>query len=90
MDRERTIWLALGAGAAIGAGMLARRGAASAWRRTLNEEPPLNVEDEQASWPHVLAWAAVSGFCVAFARVVGRGVASETWRHTLGRNPPPR
>jgi len=90
MDRERTLWLALGAGAAIGAGMLARRGASAAWRRTLDEEPPVNVEDADVSWPHILAWAAVSGFCVAFARVVGRGVASETWRHALGRNPPPK
>lgn len=90
IDRERTLWLALGAGAAIGAGMLARRGAAVAWRHTRQEHPPLTVEDEDMSWPAVLAWAAFSGFCVAFARVVGRGVAREGWRQMLGRNPPTR
>lgn len=88
MDRERTLWLALGAGAAIGAGILARRGAAAVWRHARDEEPPLAVEDDDMTWPGILAWAAFSGFCVAFARVVGRGVAREGWRQALGRNPP--
>lgn len=88
MDRERTLWLALGAGAAIGAGMLARRGASAAWQQARNEYPPLAIEDAEASWSAVLAWAAISGFCVAFARVVGRGAAREGWRRALGRNPP--
>lgn len=90
MDRERALWLALGAGTAIGAGMLARHGASAAWRRARNENPPLTIEDDEASWSSVLAWAAISGFCVAFARVVGRGVAQKGWRHALGRNPPAR
>jgi hypothetical protein len=48
----------------------------------------LAVEDDNMTWPGILAWAAFSGFCVAFARVVGRGVAREGWRQALGRNPP--
>ncbi|MBS62449.1 MAG: hypothetical protein CMN27_05810 [Salinisphaera sp.] len=88
MNRERTLWLALGAGTAIAAGILARRGAASAWRYTLAEEPPVNIEDQDPGWPRILAWAAVSGFCVAFARVAGRGVASRVWQRSLGQRPP--
>jgi len=76
MDRERTLWLVLCAGTAIGAGMLARRGASEAWRRTRHEEPPINADDRDANWRNLMAWAAVSGFCVAFARVIGRGVAT--------------
>jgi len=62
--------------------------AAAAWRHARDEEPPLAVEDDDMTWPGILAWAAFSGFCVAFARVVGRGVAREGWRQALGRNPP--
>lgn len=87
-DTDRVLWLALVAGAAIGASMLARRGAISAWRHTLDEEPPLSIDDTETSWPRVVAWAALSGFCVAFARIAGRGLASGTWRRALGRNPP--
>lgn len=89
-DRERVLWLALAAGTAIGAGMLARQGAVSAWRHTLDEEPPLRIDDTATSWPRVAAWAALSGFCIAFARIAGRGLASGTWRQALGRNPPDR
>ena len=88
MNRERTLWLALGAGTAIAAGMLARHGVAAAWRHTLSEEPPVNLEDQDPGWPRILAWAALSGFCVAFARVAGRGVASRVWQRRLGQRPP--
>ncbi|MES1924884.1 DUF4235 domain-containing protein [Salinisphaera sp. T31B1] len=88
MDRESAIWAALAAGTAIGAGIIARKSAAAAWRRARHEEPPLNLDNEDASWRSILAWAAVSGFCVAFARVVGRGAATGAWRKALGRTPP--
>ncbi|MDA3919578.1 MAG: DUF4235 domain-containing protein [Salinisphaera sp.] len=90
MNRERILWLALAAGTAIGAGIIARKGTASLWRYTLDEEPPIQVDEPGTSWQRVAVWAALSGFCVAFARVIGRGVASGTWRHALGRNPPDR
>lgn len=88
MDRERILWAALAAGATIGAGMAARQGAAAVWRRTRDEEPPQDVADRRNSWQGLLAWAAVSGFCVAFARVVGQGAVSGAWRKAIGRQPP--
>ncbi|WP_423822970.1 DUF4235 domain-containing protein [Salinisphaera sp. SPP-AMP-43] len=88
MNKEKIIWLALGTGAAIGAGIAARQGAAEAWRRTLREEPPTHAAERETSWPRLLAWAAISGFSVAFARVLSRGVAVGTWQRLLGRTPP--
>lgn len=88
MDRERILWAALAAGATIGAGMAARQGAAAVWRRTRDEEPPIDAADRRNSWQGLLAWATVSGFCVAFARVIGQGAASGAWRRMLGHNPP--
>ncbi len=82
------LWAALATGVAIGAGMAARHGAAAAWRHTRHEEPPINPADTQASWPSVLAWAAVSGFCVAAARAIGYSAASGAWRKALGHQPP--
>ena len=88
MDKERIFWTALAAGAAIGAGIMAREGAAAGWRYARSEEPPLSIDDERASWRSLLAWTMISGLCVSVARVVGQGAASGAWRKTLGRNPP--
>ncbi|MGB7756544.1 MAG: DUF4235 domain-containing protein [Salinisphaera sp.] len=88
MNRDKTIWLALGAGAAIGAGLVARRGTAVAWRQAVGEEPPRHVADAEVGWTRLVAWAAISGVCVAAARLAGRGLAVTVYKRLLGRRPP--
>lgn len=88
MNRDKAIWLALGAGAAIGASLVARRGATAAWRQAVGDEPPAHAADPQAGWTTLAAWAAVSGLCVATARLIGRGAAVTAYKRLRGRNPP--
>lgn len=88
MNRDKAIWLALGAGAAIGASLAARYGATAAWRQAVGEEPPQHGADPRANWPRLVAWATLSGVCVAAARLAGRGVAVTAYERLLGRHPP--
>ncbi|RJS91434.1 DUF4235 domain-containing protein [Salinisphaera sp. Q1T1-3] len=87
-DPEHLAWMALSAGAAIGAGMLARKSTTAAWRYVRDEEPPQDSADPRQHWYEILIWAALSGVCVAAARLAGRSLASRIWRRRLGRTPP--
>ncbi|MES1938074.1 DUF4235 domain-containing protein [Salinisphaera hydrothermalis] len=88
MNKDKAIWLALGAGAAIGASLAARRGATAAWRHAVGEEPPEHAADPRANWTTLVAWATLSGLCVATARLIGRGAAAATYQRLRGRTPP--
>ena len=90
MNKDKAIWIALGAGAAIGASLAARRGATAAWRHAVGEDPPQHAADPRVGWTRLFAWAAISGVCVAAARLAGRGAAATAYERLRGRTPPGR
>lgn len=87
MNRNKAIWLALGAGASIGASLAARQGATAAWRQAVGEEPPAHAADPRVGWKRLTAWAAVSGICVVAARLIGRGAVVAASKRLRGRAP---
>ena len=44
------VWKVLGTGAAIGAGILAKKLATAGWKLGTGNEPPVNPEDPEVTW----------------------------------------
>ena len=70
------VWKVLGTGAAIGAGILAKKLATAGWKLGTGNEPPVNPEDPEVTWKEAIGWA------VALRRDRRRGPAAG---HPQGR-----
>jgi hypothetical protein len=80
-------WKVLGTGAAVGAGVLAKRLVTSAWKLATGKEPPANPEDPEVSWKEALGWAVASGAVVGVARLLATRKAARYFTESAGHRP---
>ncbi|HET7474893.1 MAG TPA: DUF4235 domain-containing protein [Dermatophilaceae bacterium] len=80
-------WKVLGTGAAVGAGLLARKLVTSLWKLTTGNEPPVNPEDPTVSWQEAIGWAVASGAFVGVARLLATRKAADYYTKSAGHPP---
>ena len=85
---DDTLWVLVGAGAAVAATLATRAAMRAAWRHERGDEPPLNPADEDTPWIQAAAWTAASGMVGALAAMVARRAAAGGWVRLTGRTPP--
>jgi hypothetical protein len=85
---ERIAWKVLGLTAAIGAGVLAKKVATTAWEKGTGNPPPANPESPDTTWPQALAWAVATGAAVGVARMLASRKLADYWRKSTGHLPP--
>lgn len=81
------VWKALGAGGAIGAGIVARQLITRGWTSATGKEPPANPEDPQVSWPEAVGWAVASGAFIGVARLLATRKAAAYYTKSAGHPP---
>ena len=81
------VWKVLGTGAAIGAGVLAKKVVTAGWKLGTGNEPPVNPEDPEVSWQEAVGWALVSGAVIGLARLFASRQATVVYRKTTGVTP---
>jgi hypothetical protein len=81
------VWKILGTGAAIGAGILAKKLATTAWKLGTGNEPPVNPEDPEVTWKEAVGWAVASGAVVGVARLIATRKAAAYYRKSTGHEP---
>ncbi len=81
------VWKVLGTGAAIGAGVLAKKVVTAGWKLGTGNEPPVNPEDPEVTWPEAIGWAVLSGAIVGVARLLVTRKAAAYYRRSVGHNP---
>lgn len=80
-------WKVLGTGAAIAAGLAARKLATSLWKLGTGNEPPVNPEDPSVSWGEALGWAVGSGAVIGVARLLATRKAAAYYTKSAGHPP---
>jgi hypothetical protein len=55
--------------AAIGTGLLLKKGLEQGYRKVYGEEPPNAITDREVEWPKVLGWAFLTGTLIYGVRV---------------------
>ena len=85
---RQTMWMLVGAGAAMMAGSLVERGLETGWRKTLKDDPPEEPWKRGQSWPQALGWAALSGAAVAATQLAARRGAHIGLKRLTGKRPP--
>ena len=86
-DREGQLWRAVGVGAGLVAGLVARKALERLWFATRGQEPPSNPASSDTTWGEALAWAAASGVALAVTRLVAQRGAADAWRAFTGSYP---
>lgn len=81
-------WKVIGLGAAIGAGIAARKTLTASWKLASGGPPPVNPEAPDTSWQEALTWAVVSGAVVGVARLVATRKLADYWQRSTGSLPP--
>lgn len=85
---DDTVWILVGAGAAVAATLATRATMRAAWRYRYGDEPPLNPGDPETSWLQAIGWTAASGLVGALAALLARRAAAGGWIRLTGRVPP--
>jgi hypothetical protein len=85
---RQTMWMLVGAGAAMIAGQLMERGLETGWRKARDEDPPEHPWKRGQTWPAALGWAALSGAAVAATQLAARRGAHVGLRRITGKRPP--
>ncbi|MGZ4601084.1 MAG: DUF4235 domain-containing protein [Oryzihumus sp.] len=80
-------WKVLGTGAAVGAGIVAKKLVTAAWKTATGKEPPANPEDPEVSWPEAVGWAVASGAVVGVARLLATRKAARYYTESAGHRP---
>ena len=80
-------WKVLGTGAAVGAGVLAKKLVTAGWKTATGKEPPANPEDPEVSWPEAVGWAVASGAVVGVARLLAVRKAARYYTNSAGHRP---
>ena len=81
------VWKVLGTGAAIGAGVVARKLITRGWTSATGKAPPANPEDPQVSWPEAVGWAVASGAFIGVARLLATRKAAAYYTKSAGHPP---
>lgn len=55
--------------AAIGTGILVRKGLEEGYKKIYGEDPPNAIKDQEVSWPKALTWAFLTGTLIYGARL---------------------
>jgi hypothetical protein len=85
---RQTMWMLVGAGAAMVATKLTERGLESGWRKVKHEDPPGDLWSGEGSWSKTLAWAALSAATIAAAQLAARRGATAGLQRITGKRPP--
>lgn len=86
MNEERA-WQTLALVTAAGAGIAARQIMRGGWKLYRRDEPPDNPAARSVSWGDALAWTAVTGLTVGFARLLAERSAAGAWKKLRGHYP---
>ncbi len=81
-------WRVIGLGAAIGAGVAARKVATTGWKLATGDDPPVNPEAPETSVGEAVAWALASGAVVGVARLLATRKVADYWQRSTGSLPP--
>ncbi|MGN6333433.1 MAG: DUF4235 domain-containing protein [Motilibacteraceae bacterium] len=81
------LWKVVGTGAAVGAGIAARKGITATWHAAMGTPPPTNPEDPDVTWQEAVGWAVLSGAAVGVARLLATRKAADYWRRSTGSLP---
>lgn len=81
------VWKVLGTGAAVAAGVLARKLMTAGWKLGTGKEPPANPEDPTVSWQEAVGWAVASGAAVGVARLLATRKAARYYEKSAGHRP---
>ena len=82
-------WRVMAAGAAFGAGFVARRAITFAWKKATGKEPPTSPESPETHIAEALAWAVVMGVGMEVARLLATRAAAKRWAKGPGELPGP-
>ena len=85
---RQTMWMLVGAGAAMIATKLTEHGLESGWRKVKHEDPPGDLWKSGGSWPKTLAWAALSAATIAAAQLAARRGATVGLQRITGKRAP--
>lgn len=88
LDRDRTTWLLVAAGAAALGGLLVRQGLNQAWKLAMHDDPPLDPTSRDVSWRDAILWTVASGAVMGLGRLIGRRGAAAGWERYKGYAPP--
>jgi len=80
-------WKVLGTGAAVLAGVLAKRLVTAGWKLGTGNPPPVNPEDPDVSWKEAIGWAVASGAVVGIARLLATRKAAAYYTKSAGHRP---
>lgn len=87
-NRTELGWTLIAAGAALVAGLAARKALEAGWRVSRREPPPENPALADTTWSEALAWTAATSLVVGMARLLAQRGAAAGWRRATGRLPP--
>ena len=80
-------WSAFSLVSALGAAAVAKKGLNSTWRAATGKNPPANPADPDVDLWEAVAWAAVSGTCIALARMLATRRAANYYARSTGHLP---
>jgi thiazole synthase ThiGH ThiG subunit len=82
------VWTVFSLVAALGAAAVARKALDSGWKAATGKHPPDNPADPDVHMAEAVAWAVVTGACVALARMLAQRRAASYYRRSAGHLPP--
>jgi hypothetical protein len=88
MLNRKTMWLGVGAGAALLGGAAVRQGLHQAWKLTMGEDPPLDPTARDVAWRDAILWTVATGVVVGLGRLIARRGAAAGWERFMGEAPP--
>jgi hypothetical protein len=86
--RNRTVWLAVAAGAAMVGETVVRQGLNQAWKLATHEDPPEDASSWDVEWREAIAWTVATGVIVGLGRLLARRGAAAGWQRFVGHSPP--
>jgi hypothetical protein len=85
---DRLIWGGAATAVAGLAAYAARRGLETGWSAFSGHEPPKNPGSWRVSWGEAIAWTAVTGLTIGFARLFAERAARAGIARLTGKWPP--
>ncbi|CAN5896033.1 hypothetical protein BH24ACT8_BH24ACT8_17930 [soil metagenome] len=83
------IWQIATTGAAIGAGIMAKKVTESTWKFVTGGDSPSNPEDPDIDWVEAIAFALVSGAIYQLARMLTNRESARMYQKSTGHLPKP-
>jgi hypothetical protein len=82
------VWTIFSLAAALGAAAVARKTLDKSWKLATGKKPPENPADPDVKLWEAVAWAAVTGACVALDRMLAQRRAASYYARSTGHLPP--